>query len=57
MIADKVSMVLELVAEGKVEGVVTYCLDKAEGSEDLDAVGQVYHIFRMQTENALIPDT
>ena len=54
MIADKVSMVLELVAEGKVEGVVTYCLDKAEGSEDLDAVGQVYHIFRMQTENALM---
>ena len=45
MIADKVRMVLELVAEGKVEGVVMYCLDKSAGSEDFDAVAEVYHQF------------
>lgn len=45
MIADKVSMILELVAESRIEGVVTYCLDKSDGSDDLDAMAEVYHRF------------
>ena len=44
-IADKARMGLQLVAEGTVEGVVTYCLNKAEGSEDLDAVADAFAEF------------
>ncbi len=44
-IAAKVRMVLELVAEGKVQGVVTYCLDKREGNEDFAAVAHQYKAF------------
>jgi len=45
-IAAFVRMTLEMVAEGKVEGVVMYCLDKGPGSEDLEAVGAAYKQFR-----------
>ena len=45
-IANKVRMALDFVAEGKVQGVVTYCLNKAEGSEDFDAVAAAFKEFR-----------
>jgi hypothetical protein len=41
-IAGRVREALDLAREGKVEGVVTYCLDKAEGSPDFEAVRAVY---------------
>ena len=34
-------MCLQFVREGRVQGVVSYCLDKTPGNEDLDAVAQV----------------
>ncbi len=45
LIAAKVRMILELVAEGKVQGCVTYCLNKQAGSEDFDAVAAVIKEF------------
>jgi hypothetical protein len=46
LIAAKVRMILGLVAEGKVEGIVTYCLNKQERSEEFDAVAAAYEEFR-----------
>ena len=45
LISAKVRMILELVTEGKVEGVVMYCLNKQEGSEDFAAVAAAYEEF------------
>lgn len=45
LISTKVRMILELVAEGKVQGCVTYCLNKQAGSEDFDAVAAVIKEF------------
>jgi hypothetical protein len=45
LIAAKARTILELVAEGKVEGIVTYCLNKQEGSEDFAAVAAAYQEF------------
>ena len=45
-IANKVRMALDFAAEGEVEGVVTYCLNKTEGSEDFDAVSAAFKEFR-----------
>ncbi len=45
-IAAKVAMALEFVADGRAEGVVTYCLDKTPGNPDLDAVAEIYGAFR-----------
>ncbi len=45
LISAKISRILELVAEGKVQGVVTYCLNKQAGSEDFDAVAAVIKEF------------
>lgn len=45
-IAAKVRMALALAAQGKVEGVVTYCLNKRPGSEDFDAVRAAFKEFR-----------
>jgi len=50
-IADKARMGLQLVAEGTVEGVVTYCLNKAEGSEDFDAVAAAFREFREEHQD------
>ena len=41
-ITAKVRMSVELLREGRLEGVVTYCLDKEPGSEDLKALAAVY---------------
>ncbi len=41
LIAAKYEMCLQLVREGRVEGVVSYCLDKTPGNEDFDAVREV----------------
>ena len=49
-IAAKVAMVLELVREGKVAGMVTYCLDKSPGNPDFDAVKQVIGEYRAARE-------
>ncbi len=45
-IAAQVRMGLELLAAGEIEGVVTYCLDKNPGSEDLEAVAAAYRRYR-----------
>ncbi len=45
LIAAKVRMCLQLIQEGAIEGVVTYCLDKSEGSEDLEAVREAVATF------------
>ena len=45
LMSAKVRMILELVAEGKVEGIVMYCLNKQEGSEDFEAVAAAYEEF------------
>jgi hypothetical protein len=45
-IAAKVRMALDLLAEGKIEGMVTYCLNKAERSEDFEAVAAAFEQFR-----------
>jgi len=42
MLAAKMRMILDLAAEGRIEGVVTYCLDKNDGSEDFEALSKVY---------------
>ncbi|HCU37630.1 MAG TPA: hypothetical protein DGT21_20005 [Armatimonadetes bacterium] len=42
MLAAKMRMILDLAAEGRIEGVVTYCLDKSDGSEDFEALSKVY---------------
>ncbi|MGC9317164.1 MAG: hypothetical protein ACP5KN_03915 [Armatimonadota bacterium] len=44
-IAARVRMGLQLVREGKAEGVVTYCLDKTPGSEDFEAVRAAFDAF------------
>ena len=46
LIAAKVRMGLELAGEGKIEGVVTYCLNKRKGSEDFEAVKAAFREFR-----------
>jgi len=47
-IAAQVRMALRFVADGRAQGVVTYCLDKSEGSEDLSAVAAEYRAFAAQ---------
>ncbi len=42
MLAAKMRMILDLAQEGRIEGAVTYCLDKSDGSEDFDALSKVY---------------
>jgi hypothetical protein len=41
-IARRVAEAVDLLKEGRLEGVVTYCLDKSPGSPDLDAVRDVF---------------
>lgn len=43
--AARVKTAMDLLAEGKVEGMVIYCLGKEPGSEDLDEVAAVYRGF------------
>jgi len=45
-IAAKVKWILEMVSEGEIEGMVTYCLDKEPGNPDFDEVKQVIHDFQ-----------
>jgi hypothetical protein len=44
-IAAKYEMCLDLVREGRIEGVVSYCLNKSPGSEDFEAVRDVIEQF------------
>jgi len=44
-IARRTREALELAKEGKVEGVVMYCLDKKAGSPDTEAIGALYKQF------------
>ena len=46
LLAAQVEMSLEFVADGRAEGVVTYCLNKRPGNPDLDAVAEIYRRFR-----------
>ncbi len=41
LIAAKYEMCLQFVREGRVQGVVSYCLDKTPGNEDFDAVAEI----------------
>jgi len=50
LISAKVRMILELVVEEKVQGCVTYCLNKQAGSEDFDAVAPVIKEFWARQE-------
>ncbi len=45
ILAEKIQMILEMAGEGRIEGMVTYCLHKREGSEDFDTLRNVYHRF------------
>ncbi len=40
-IAAQVEWILDMVAEGEIEGMVTYCLNKRPGNPDFDAVADV----------------
>lgn len=44
-VAGRVRVALELAAQHKVEGVVTYCLNKRQGSKTFDAVRDEYKKF------------
>jgi hypothetical protein len=44
-IAARTREALELGRQGKLEGVVMYCLDKTPGSPDLEAIGKLYEEF------------
>lgn len=46
--AARVKMSADLVAEGKAQGVVIYCLDKTPGNPDLAAMGRVFADFWAQ---------
>ncbi len=45
-IARHVKEALGLAREGRIEGLVTYCLDKSPGNSDLEAVKKVFADFR-----------
>lgn len=51
-IAAQVCMALDLLAAGEIEGVVTYCLDKNSGSEDLQTVAAAYRRYRAEHPTA-----
>jgi hypothetical protein len=42
VIAEAVQLSLDAWADGATQGVITYCLDKSEGSEAAEAVGALY---------------
>ena len=48
LIAGQVRTALGFVADGRAQGVVTYCLNKSEGSEDLEAVADAYRSFEAE---------
>lgn len=45
-IARRVKMATDLAQEGRIQGVVTYCLDKADGSASFEAVRSVFQAVR-----------
>ncbi len=50
LLASQVSMALEFAREDRIEGVVTYCLNKTEGSEDFEAVRKAFADFGASQE-------
>lgn len=43
-VANKLALGLQLAGEGKVQGIVTYCLDKSEGSSTFNMVKNIYEL-------------